>query len=186
MCSHVLTPLLLSLSVVSLASALVVPSRPRVGGVRLSAEPPALSYAADKPAQEEVTEKSFVGQYELEEREDADESKTLIALEADGKAVLGATDGIPYKGASGRWEYDGKELIVEVTRVYEGTLEEYSTTRVLIGDVISLNDVPPQVSGAVKTSPSPTTDDMLRIPRHSLPDDAVGYFVAVKIPEVPL
>ena len=82
-------------------------------------------------------------------------------------------------------KYDGKELIVEVTRVYEGTLEEYSTTRVLIGDVISLNDVPPQVSGAVKTSPSPTTDDMLRIPRHSLPDDAVGYFVAVKIPPVP-
>ena len=177
--------LLLSLSVVSLASALVVPSRPRAGGVRLSAEPPALSYAADKPAQEEVTEKSFVGQYELEEREDADESKTLIALEADGKAVLGATDGIPYKGASGRWEFDGEELILEITRRYEGTIEPYATTRVFVGDVIALNETPPSVNGAVKMTPSPTSDDMRRIPRHSLPDDAVGYFVAVKIPPVP-
>ena len=38
---------------------------------------------------------------------------------------------------------------------------------------------------AIKMTPSPTSDDMLRIPRHTLPTDAVGYFVAVKIPEVP-
>ena len=177
--------LLLSLSVVSLASALVVPSRPRAGGVRLSAEPPALSYAADKPAQEEVTEKSFVGQYELEEREDADSAKTLMELTADGKALLGSTDGIPFAEAKGRWEYDGKELILELTRTFEDVKSTFSTTRVFIGDVIALNDVPPQVQGAIKMTPSPTSDDMLRIPRHTLPTDAVGYFVAVKIPEIP-
>ena len=49
----------------------------------------------------------------------------------------------------------------------------------------ALNDVPPQVQGAIKMTPSPTSDDMLRIPRHTLPTDAVGYFVAVKIPEIP-
>ena len=42
-----------------------------------------------------------------------------------------------------------------------------------------------QVQGAIKMTPSPTSDDMLRIPRHTLPTDAVGYFVAVKIPAVP-
>ena len=39
------------------------------------------------------------------------------------------------------------------------------------------------MQGAIKLTPSPTSDDLLRIPRHTLPTDAVGYFVAVKIPE---
>lgn len=144
------------LAAASVTSALVVP-----GGalkrrtVRLSAEPPALAYAAEKTAEkEEVSEASFVGQFELEEREDADSSKTLMELTSDGKVNVGATDGIPYLDAVGRWEYDGKELILELTRGYEGTTEAYSVTRVFIGDVIALNEVPPQVSaraGADKT-----------------------------------
>ena len=64
--------------------------------------------------------------------------------------------------------------------------ESLTRAQVLIGDVIAFNDTPPQVQGAIKLTPSPTSDDQLRIPRHSLPTDAVGYFVAVKIPEVPL
>ena len=125
------------------------------------------------------------GQYELEEREDADSAKTLMELTAGGKALLGSTDGIPFAEAKGRWEYDGKELILELTRTFEDVKSTFSTTRVFIGDVIALNDVPPQVQGAIKMTPSPTSDDMLRIPRHTLPTDAVGYFVAVKIPEIP-
>ena len=125
------------------------------------------------------------GQYELEEREDADSAKTLMELTADGKALLGSTDGIPFADSKGRWEYDGKELILELTRTFEDVKSTFSTTRVFIGDVIALNDVPPQVQGAIKMTPSPTSDDMLRIPRHTLPTDAVGYFVAVKIPEIP-
>lgn len=167
------------------ASAFVPRSTLHSRLVRLNAEPPALAYASEKPAQDAVTDASFVGQYELEEREDADESKTLVELMSGGSLKLGATDGVPFVGAAGRWEYDGKELIVELTRTFEGTSETYSTTRVYIGDVISLNDIPPQVSGAIKTWPSPTSDDTARIPRHAMPDDAVGYFVAVKIPEVP-
>ena len=128
---------------------------------------------------------SRAGQYELEEREDADSAKTLMELTADGKALLGSTDGIPFAEAKGRWEYDGKELILELTRTFEDVKSTFSTTRVFIGDVIALNDVPPQVQGAIKMTPSPTSDDMLRIPRHTLPTDAVGYFVAVKIPEIP-
>ena len=108
-----------------------------------------------------------------------------MELTADGKALLGSTDGIPFADAKGRWEYDGKELILELTRTFEDVKSTFSTTRVFIGDVIALNDVPPQVQGAIKMTPSPTSDDMLRIPRHTLPTDAVGYFVAVKIPEVP-
>ena len=127
----------------------------------------------------------LAGQYELEEREDADSAKTLMELTADGKALLGSTDGIPFADAKGRWEYDGKELILELTRTFEDVKSTFSTTRVFIGDVIALNDVPPQVQGAIKMTPSPTSDDMLRIPRHTLPTDAVGYFVAVKIPEIP-
>ena len=127
----------------------------------------------------------LAGQYELEEREDADSAKTLMELTADGKALLGSTDGIPFAEAKGRWEYDGKELILELTRTFEDVKSTFSTTRVFIGDVIALNDVPPQVQGAIKMTPSPTSDDMLRIPRHTLPTDAVGYFVAVKIPEIP-
>ena len=128
---------------------------------------------------------SRAGQYELEEREDADSAKTLMELTADGKALLGSTDGIPFADSKGRWEYDGKELILELTRTFEDVKSTFSTTRVFIGDVIALNDVPPQVQGAIKMTPSPTSDDMLRIPRHTLPTDAVGYFVAVKIPEIP-
>ena len=127
----------------------------------------------------------LAGQYELEEREDADSAKTLMELTADGKALLGSTDGIPFADSKGRWEYDGKELILELTRTFEDVKSTFSTTRVFIGDVIALNDVPPQVQGAIKMTPSPTSDDMLRIPRHTLPTDAVGYFVAVKIPEIP-
>ena len=108
-----------------------------------------------------------------------------MELTADGKALLGSTDGIPFAEAKGRWEYDGKELILELTRTFEDVKSTFSTTRVFIGDVIALNDVPPQVQGAIKMTPSPTSDDMLRIPRHTLPTDAVGYFVAVKIPEIP-
>lgn len=150
-----------------------------------SAAPPALAYAADKPALGALSDASFVGQYELEEWEDADRAKTLLELTADGKAALGATDGVPFAASSGRWEFDGEELILEITRRYEGTIEPYATTRVFVGDVIALNETPPSVNGAVKMAPSPTSDDMRRIPRHSLPDDAVGYFVAVKIPPVP-
>ena len=128
---------------------------------------------------------SRAGQYELEEREDAESAKTLMELTADGKALLGSTDGIPFADSKGRWEYDGKELILELTRTFEDVKSTFSTTRVFIGDVIALNDVPPQVQGAIKMTPSPTSDDMLRIPRHTLPTDAVGYFVAVKIPEIP-
>ena len=106
-------------------------------------------------------------------------------LTADGKALLGSTDGIPFADSKGRWEYDGKELILELTRTFDDVKSTFSTTRVFIGDVIALNDVPPQVQGAIKMTPSPTSDDMLRIPRHTLPTDAVGYFVAVKIPEIP-
>ena len=108
-----------------------------------------------------------------------------MELTADGKALLGSTDGIPFAEAKGRWEYHGKELILELTRTFEDVKSTFSTTRVFIGDVIALNDVPPQVQGAIKMTPSPTSDDMLRIPRHTLPTDAVGYFVAVKIPEIP-
>ena len=108
-----------------------------------------------------------------------------MELTADGKALLGSTDGIPFADSKGRWEYDGKELILELTRTFEDIKSTFSTTRVFIGDVIALNDVPPQVQGAIKMTPSPTSDDMLRIPRHTLPTDAVGYFVAVKIPEIP-
>ena len=150
-----------------------------------STAPPALAYAADKPALGALSDASFVGQYELEEREDADSAKTLMELTADGKALLGSTDGIPFADSKGRWEYDGKELILELTRTFEDVKSTFSTTRVFIGDVIALNDVPPQVQGAIKMTPSPTSDDMLRIPRHTLPTDAVGYFVAVKIPEIP-
>ena len=91
----------------------------------------------------------------------------------------------PFAEAKGRWEYDGKELILELTRTFEDVKSTFSTTRVFIGDVIALNDVPPQVQGAIKMTPSPTSDDMLRIPRHTLPTDAVGASVAVKIPEIP-
>ena len=111
-----------------------------------------------------------------------------VAGEGDSSpspTVLGSTDGIPFADSKGRWEYDGKELILELTRTFEDVKSTFSTTRVFIGDVIALNDVPPQVQGAIKMTPSPTSDDMLRIPRHTLPTDAVGYFVAVKIPEVP-
>ena len=131
-----------------------------------------LAYAADKAKdapEEEITDASFVGQYELEEREDADSAKTLMELTADGKALLGSTDGIPFAEAKGRWEYDGKELILELTRTFEDVKSTFSTTRVFIGDVIALNDVPPQVQGAIKMTPSPTSDDMLRIPRHTRP-----------------
>ena len=61
----------------------------------------------------------LAGQYELEEREDADSAKTLMELTADGKALLGSTDGIPFADSKGRWEYDGKELILELTRTFE-------------------------------------------------------------------
>ena len=89
------------------------------------------------------------GQYELEEREDADSAKTLMELTADGKALLGSTDGVPFADSKGRWEYDGKELILELTRTFEDVKSAFSTTRVFIGDVIALNDVSPQVQGAV-------------------------------------
>mmetsp|Transcript_28594 Transcript_28594/g.85424 ORF Transcript_28594/g.85424 Transcript_28594/m.85424 type:complete len:184 (-) Transcript_28594:70-621(-) len=176
---------LLALGASALAPA---PRRARVVSPALFAEPPALAYAADsaKAAVPEVSEASFVGQYELEENEDRDSAKTLMVLNADGKCSFGATDGVPPSASAGRWEWDGKELIVEIFRTFEGTGEPYSTTRVLIGDVVALTETPPQVSGAIKLTPSPTSDDQLRIPRHSLPTDAVGYFVAVKIPDVPL
>ena len=82
---------------------------------------------------------SRAGQYELEEREDADSAKTLMELTADGKALLGSTDGIPFADAKGRWEYDGKELILELTRTFEDVKSTFSTTRVFIGDVIAQN-----------------------------------------------
>jgi len=170
---------------VAQTSALVAPLRAASRVSAVFAAPPELAYAADKPAEAEYTDASFVGQYELEEREDADDAKTLMELSKDGKIKVGATDGIPYVEAVGRWEYDGKELILELTRSYEDAKAAFATTRVFIGDVIALNDVPPQVQGAIKMTPSPTSDDMLRIPRHTLPTDAVGYFVAVKIPAVP-
>ena len=78
----------------------------------------------------------------------------------DGKALLGSTDGIPFADAKGRWEYDGKELILELTRTFEDVKSTFSTTRVFIGDVIALNDVPPQVQGAIKMTPSPTSPAM--------------------------
>jgi len=174
------------LALLATASALVAPARPRAA-TRLAATPPELSYAAETRGEtnlEEITEASFVGQYELEEREDADSAKTLMYLKPDGKVALGATDGVPPVASAGRWEYDGKELIVELTRTFEDVKASFATTRVLVGDVILLNDTPPQVQGAIKLTPSPTSDDLLRIPRHTLPTDAVGYFVAVKIPEV--
>ena len=184
-----LSTVLAALALAPQASALLAPRAPvSVRGVSLCSSPPELSYAADSAKNapdEEITDASFVGQYELEEREDADSAKTLMELTADGKALLGSTDGIPFADSKGRWEYDGKELILELTRTFEDVKSTFSTTRVFIGDVIALNDVPPQVQGAIKMTPSPTSDDMLRIPRHTLPTDAVGYFVAVKIPEVP-
>ena len=136
------------LAVASVATGLVIPGRAlQSRAVRISAEPPALAYAADKTAvKEDVSEASFVGQFELEEREDADESKTLVELTTDGKVIIGPTDGIPYVSAGGRWEYDGKELILEITRSYEGTTDKYSVTRVFIGDVIALDEIPSQVS----------------------------------------
>ena len=82
---------------------------------------------------------SRAGQYELEEREDADSAKTLMELTADGKALLGSTDGIPFADSKGRWEYDGKELILELTRTFEDVKSTFSTTRVFIGDVIARN-----------------------------------------------
>ena len=81
----------------------------------------------------------LAGQYELEEREDADSAKTLMELTADGKALLGSTDGIPFADSKGRWEYDGKELILELTRTFEDVKSTFSTTRVFIGDVIARN-----------------------------------------------
>ena len=184
-----LSTVLAVLALAPQASALVAPRAPLARSpTAVFSSPPELSYAADKAKdapEEEITDASFVGQYELEEREDADSAKTLMELTADGKALLGSTDGIPFADSKGRWEYDGKELILELTRTFEDVKSTFSTTRVFIGDVIALNDVPPQVQGAIKMTPSPTSDDMLRIPRHTLPTDAVGYFVAVKIPEVP-
>ena len=189
-----LSTFLAALALAPQASALLAPRAPALRGVShcsptaVFSSPPELSYAADKAKDapdEEITDASFVGQYELEEREDADSAKTLMELTADGKALLGSTDGIPFADSKGRWEYDGKELILELTRTFEDVKSTFSTTRVFIGDVIALNDVPPQVQGAIKMTPSPTSDDMLRIPRHTLPTDAVGYFVAVKIPEIP-
>ena len=125
------------------SSALLAPRAPvSVRGVSLCSSPPELSYAADKAKdapEEEITDASFVGQYELEEREDADSAKTLMELTADGKALLGSTDGIPFADSKGRWEYDGKELILELTRTFEDVKSTFSTTRVFIGDVIARN-----------------------------------------------
>ena len=138
MLSTVLVALALAQSTALLAPRAPVAAR----GVSLCSSPPELSYAADKAKdapEEEITDASFVGQYELEEREDADSAKTLMELTADGKALLGSTDGIPFADSKGRWEYDGKELILELTRTFEDVKSTFSTTRVFIGDVIARN-----------------------------------------------
>ena len=170
-----------------LVLALSLQSTPRARLVRhateeVAEEKPSLSYAAKTRIDVgEITSASFVGQYELEEKEDADTSKTLLQLNDDGSLILGATNGIPFTAVQGRWEYDGDALIVELIREYE----TYSTSRILIGDVLELDKALPNVEGAIKlgdVGADPTTPIVV----DASPEASVGFFIAVKIPTVVL
>jgi len=132
-----------------------------------------------------MTPATFLGQYEIEEKEDRDGSTTLVELAPAGVVKFGQTSGPPFSAARGRWEFTGDALIIELTREYE----TYSTMRVLVGDVFQLDRIPPLIMGRIKTefeprapadyaSPLPPDDE----PVHPTPDDAVGFFIAGKIP----
>lgn len=165
--------------------ALVLQSTPRARLVRHAAEEvteekPSLSYASKtKFDVGEITSASFVGQYELEEKEDAETSKTLLQLNDDGSLILGATNGIPFTAVKGRWEYDGDALLVELIREYD----TYTTSRILIGDVLELDKALPNVEGAIKVG-DVVADPAGRIVVDTSPEASVGFFIAVKIPPV--
>mmetsp|Transcript_4365 Transcript_4365/g.5409 ORF Transcript_4365/g.5409 Transcript_4365/m.5409 type:complete len:138 (-) Transcript_4365:319-732(-) len=132
-----------------------------------------------------------MAQFELEEREDKEVSRTLIELRDAGYAYIGATDGVPFNAASGRWLYLPKEkiLILEILRNYE----DYNTIRLLIADVIALDKTPAVIEGAIKI-PKQSAPDLMSAFRtyyeedsNYIGSDAVGFFTAMKVPEpVPL
>jgi len=59
-----------------------------------TSDPPMVTYAHDKVQNiGPLTTATFLGQYELEEREDRDSSDTLMELRANGELLLGQTTG---------------------------------------------------------------------------------------------
>lgn len=65
--------------------------------------------------------------------------------------------------------------------------DSFSTTRIFLGNVVQLDSTPPTVEGPIKLSVNPAekSERLVDLPP-GLPDDSVGYFVATKIPPVPL
>uniref|UniRef100_A0A7S3NL05 Uncharacterized protein n=1 Tax=Aureoumbra lagunensis TaxID=44058 RepID=A0A7S3NL05_9STRA len=146
-----------------------------------STEIPGVEYAKDNRKSITINRQSFVGEYEIEEREDRDTSKTLIELLDNGHILLSKTDGIPTQSAYGQWEYISESLVFKLHRQYEG----YATDRVFLGDVISLDRIPPIIEGQIKCAEdSITSDEEIQYdfaPHLAHPDDAIGYFTAVRI-----
>lgn len=73
--------------------------------------------------------------------------------------------------------------LIYTTRRYDS----FSTTRIFLGNVVQLDSTPPTVEGPIKLSVNPADQggSLIDLPP-GLPDDSVGYFVATKIPPVPL
>ncbi|KAJ1459113.1 hypothetical protein M885DRAFT_512331 [Pelagophyceae sp. CCMP2097] len=129
----------------------------------------------------------IVGNYELEEDEDADSCKSLMEMRPDGGVVLGATSGVPFVSQAGSWALapSGDEIRIVLEREYESNASRFTLTRFLVGDVVDgLWKLPATFTGRIQATES---DDaaMPQIQGLANPNSAMGYFIALKIPDAP-
>ena len=189
------------------AALLLVPSvayvgrSPPIGG----ASRPCVRHSPVRAA-EAASEAEMVGEWELEEREDALSAFTLIELHAGGGVDVKATSGPPPARADGRWAIspDG-DIELTLTR-YFSLAGKMLTTSVLVDDTDAYSTTRRYAGALERSEPTNVNGEMLMAGDEfenafswsaldeegaygKLPaaDDAgwfnVGYFSMLKIPD---
>ena len=144
------------------AALLLVPSvayvgrSPPIGG----ASRPCVRHSPVRAA-EAASEAEMVGEWELEEREDALSAFTLIELHAGGGVDVKATSGPPPARADGRWAIspDG-DIEVTLTR-YFSLAGKMLTTSVLVDDTDAYSTTRRYAGALERTEPINVNGEML-------------------------